>query len=166
MEEAHYVQSSYRGKLIEHFFIGELLKLSWTKKDYSLEISKPEVGASGYDIIAEAKGVIRHIQLKGSYLGSSTPSQKVHIALSAKPSGCVVWIYFEPNTLKLGPFYFFGGKDKECRPDISGCKIAEHTKGNAHGYKAERQNVRVLNNGQFEKFDSLNELYDQLFCCA
>lgn len=166
MEEAHYLQSSYREKLIEHLLIGELLKISWLKKDSSLEISKPEVDASGYDIIAEANGVIRHIQLKGSYIGSSTPKQKVHIALSSKPSGCVIWIYFDPSSLNLGPFYFFGGKPKEPLPDLSNCKIARHTKGNAFGHKGERQNVRVLNKGQFEKIDSIEELYEQLFCCV
>lgn len=161
--EEHYLQSSYREKLIEHLFIGELLKLSWAKKDYSLEISKPEVDAFGYDIIAEANGVIRHIQLKGSYKGASTPSQKVHIALSDKPSGCVVWIYFDPDSLELGPFYFFGGKPKESLPDISEFRIAKHTKGNAQGHKAERQNVRVVNKGKFTKFNSIENLYDKLF---
>lgn len=161
--EEHYLQSSYREKLIEHLFIGDLLKLSWAKKDYSLEVSKPEVDASGYDVIAEANGVIRHIQLKGSYKGASTPSQKVNMALSAKPSGCVVWIYFDPDSLELGPFYFFGGNPNESLPNISEFRVAKHTKGNAQGHKAERPNFRVVNKGKFTKYDSIRELYDKLF---
>jgi hypothetical protein len=161
--EEHYLQSSYREKLIEHLFIGELLKLSWAKKDYSLEVSKPEVDASGYDIIAEANGVIRHIQLKGSYKGASTSGQKVHMALSAKPSGCVVWIYFDPDSLELGPFYFFGGNPNESLPNISEFRVAKHTKGNAQGHKAERPNFRVVNKGKFTKYDLIRELYDKLF---
>ena len=45
----HSEQSSYREKLIEHLFIGELLKLSWTNGDCQLEVGKPEVDNSGYD---------------------------------------------------------------------------------------------------------------------
>ena len=63
----HYLKSSFREKLIEHLFIGELLKISWSRAECSLEVSKPEVDASGYDIIAESNDIIRHIQLKGSY---------------------------------------------------------------------------------------------------
>ena len=48
----HYLKSSFRENLIEHLFIGELLKISWSRVEYSLEVSKPEVDASGYDIIA------------------------------------------------------------------------------------------------------------------
>jgi hypothetical protein len=160
--KAHYLRSSYREKLIEHLFVGELLRLSWLKGDYNLEISKPEVDASGYDIIAEANGIIRHIQLKTSLKGSSTSNQKVHLALSGKPSGCVIWIFFNKQ-LNLIEFLFFGGRPNEPLPDISGFKIAKHTKGNAQGKKAERPNLRVINKGQFTKYDSLDKLYENLF---
>jgi len=72
----HSLHSSYREKLIEHLLIGELLKLSWKTKDFNLEISKPEVDNSGYDIIAEANGVIRHIQLKATFIGSANRNTK------------------------------------------------------------------------------------------
>jgi len=41
--EQHYLKSSFREKLIEHLFIGELLKLSWLEGGCALEIAKPEV---------------------------------------------------------------------------------------------------------------------------
>lgn len=104
----HSLHSSYREKLIEHLLIGELLKFSWLSKDFTLEIAKPEVDNSGYDIIAESNGVIRHIQLKAAFVGSATASQKIHIALAKKPSGCVVLVYFSNETLELGPYYFYG----------------------------------------------------------
>jgi len=47
----HFLNSSYREKLIEHLFVGELLKLSWANKGLSLEVSKPEVDNSGYDFL-------------------------------------------------------------------------------------------------------------------
>lgn len=72
MRSKHTDHSSNREKLIEHLFIGELLKLSWIQGDCQLEVAKPEVDNSGYDVIVEANQIIRHIQLKASYIGSKT----------------------------------------------------------------------------------------------
>ena len=159
----HSEHSSYREKLIEHLFVGELLKLSWINGDCQLEVAKPEVDNSGYDVIAEANRVVRHIQLKTSYIGGKTSRQKVHVKLAEKPSGCVVWIYFNEDTLELGPFYFFGGKPGEPLPGIEGAKVARHTKGDQVGYKAERPNIRELNKGVFTCFESVEALYSVLF---
>lgn len=132
-------------------------------REYSLEVSKPEVDNSGYDIIAEANGILRHVQLKATYVGASTPSQKIHIDLQKKPSGCVVWIYFDQENLDLGPFLFFGGAPGEALPDISAFKVAKHTKGNSKGEKTERPNIRVINKGVFVKYETIQELYNALF---
>jgi hypothetical protein len=165
--EEHFLHSSYREKLVEHLLIGELLKCSWKLKDCSLEISKPEVDRSGYDLIAEANGYIRHIQLKASFVGSTTAQQKIHIALARKPSGCVLLVYFNKDTLELGPFLFFGSEPGQSLPSLETLKIAKHTKGNAKGLKAERPNLRVLNKGQFnKKFENIQDLYTQLFGIA
>lgn len=159
----HSEHSSYREKLIEHLFVAELLKHSWIAGAYDLEVAKPEVDNSGYDIICESSGVVRHIQLKASYLGGKTAKQNVHSKLALKPSGCVVWIYFEPQTLELGPFYFFGGKAGEQLPCLENAKIARHTKGDQHGFKAERPNIRIINKGQFTRLENIAELYRTLF---
>ncbi|WP_432219641.1 hypothetical protein ACREYJ_13685 [Pseudomonas kribbensis] len=159
----HSLHSSYREKLIEHLLVGELLKLSWKNKDFSLEISKPEVDRSGYDIIAEANGIIRHIQLKATFTGSATASHKIHISLEKKPSGCVVLIYFDNDTLELGPFYYFGAGPGQPLPSLVGLKTAKHTKGDAAGIKLERPNIRILSKGNFVKLKTINELYSQLF---
>lgn len=63
----HFLQSSYREKLIEHLFIGELLKYSWAKRGCALAIAKPEVDNGGYDVVAEDRNVVRHIQLKAAH---------------------------------------------------------------------------------------------------
>ena len=159
----HSINSSYREKLIEHLFIGELLKISWADGSCPLEIGKPEVDNAGYDIIAEANGIIRHIQLKTSHIGSRTSSQKVHIKLAEKPSGCVVWIHFNEKTLALGPYYFFGSLRGEPLSDISDARVARHTKGNKTGYKAERPNIRIVSKGKFTRYTSTTELYSALF---
>lgn len=160
--EKHYLKSSFREKLIEHLFIGELLKLSWND-DCSLEIAKPEVDSQGYDLIAEQKGIVRHIQLKASHLTARAASQKVHIALASKPSGCVVWVYFDENTLELGPFYFYGDVAGSPLPSIELMKKAKHTKGNAEGIKAVRPEIREIPKSRFTKYATIQDIYSHLF---
>ncbi len=152
-------QSTFREKLIEHLLIGELLKRSWERGDCSLEISKPDVDRAGYDLIAECNGHIRHIQLKASYRGAKTDKQKVSLSLAEKPSGCVVWVYFDPESLELGPFLYFGGQPGEKLPSRRAFKTAKHTRGD----KAERQNHRVVNKGRFTRIESIQGLWCQLF---
>ncbi|MCH4813071.1 hypothetical protein [Vreelandella neptunia] len=159
----HSEHSSFREKLIEHLFIGELLKLSWMGFGCTLEVASPEVDNAGYDLIVEDNGVVRHIQIKASYVGSKTASQKVHARLSEKPSGCVTWIYFNEDTLELGPFLFFGSLPGEKLPSLDGLKVAKHTKGNQSGFKAERPNIRVLPKSWFKNFSSIDEVYEALF---
>jgi hypothetical protein len=164
--EQHSLKSSFREKLIEHLFVGELLKLSWLEGGCSLEIAKPEVDNQGYDLIAEQNGVIRHIQLKAAHLDAKTTKQKVHTALSNKPSGCIVWVYFDERTLELGQFLFFGGSAGSPLPSIEGFKVAKHTKGNAEGIKAERPEIREIPKTKFVSYSTAREIYDQLFKIA
>jgi len=126
-------------------------------------VSSPEVDHSGYDIIVEDRGIVRHIQLKASYVGGKTARQKIHTRLAGKPSGCVVWIYFDESTLQLGPFLFFGGSPGEPSPNIDDEKIARHTKGDQFGYKAERPSVRQLSKGKFTHYETIENVYDALF---
>jgi len=161
--EEHSLNSSFREKLIEHLFVGELLKFSWINQDFSLEVSKPEVDNSGYDLIVESQGVIRHIQLKSAFVGAKTSRQNVNVTLSSKQSGCIVWVYFDQDTLKLGPFLFFGNIPGEPLSDLTEFKIARHTKGDAKGYKAERPNIRTINKGKFKHYETIKTLYDALF---
>ena len=162
-ESKHSVHSAFREKLVEHLLVGELLKRSWLRGDCSIEVSKPEVDRAGYDLIAECNGHVRHIQLKSSHRGARTATQKVSLSLADKPSGCVVWVYFDPDSLELGPFLCFGAEPGEKLPDLDAFKIAKHTKGNAKGFKAERRGHRVVNKGQFTCIESIEGLWDELF---
>ena len=159
----HSHHSSFREKLIEHLLIGELLKCSWKNGDCALEISRPEVDRTGYDLLAEHRGCLRHIQLKGSRRASATVTQKVHVALADKPSGCVVWVYLDDDSLQLGPFLFFGGEPGQRLPALTSFTVARHTKGNAEGYKAERPNFRVVPKAKFKRLDTIDDLWLELF---
>ena len=151
----HYEHSSYRESLIAHLFVGELLKLAWQRYDCGLEVAKPEVDNAGYDVIAEFNGVVRHIQLKSSHLASSTSKQNMHVKLADKPSGCMIWIVFDDEELQLNHFLYYGGKAGESLPDLGNLKVAKHSKGNKDGIKLERQNIRVVNKGQFKRLGTI-----------
>lgn len=158
----HYRFSSYREKLIEHLFIGELLRISWLRGECNLEVAKPDVDNRGYDVIIERSGVVRHVQLKASHRQARAAGQKIHVGLADKPSGCVVWVQFDPQTLELGPFLFFGAAAKQPLPDMGG-KIARHTKANAVGVKALRQDIRVVAKSKFRRIGTIEEVFDTLF---
>ena len=159
----HFEHSSFREKLIEHLFIGEMLKLSWLKDDCQLEVMKPEVDNAGCDVVLEDNNIIRHIQLKTSKFGAKTPSQKVNVRLASKPSGCIVWIIFDEETLELCSFYFFGAEAGKPLAGLENAKVAKHTKASADGIKAERPNIRTISKVQFDRYDSIEALYNVLF---
>jgi hypothetical protein len=163
MPAYHYIHSSLRERLIEHLFIGEVLKYAWQQGMQEVEVSKPEVDNGGYDVVFEYGGIIRHVQLKSTYIGSKNTRQKVNIALAQKPSGCVVWVFFNQETLALGPFLFFGGRPGKKLPDVSKHKTAKHTKGDSTGMKKERPNIRILNKGDFTTLETLADVVKSLF---
>jgi hypothetical protein len=155
--------SSYREILIEHLFVGEVMRLLWLRGITRFEVLKPQVDDSGYDLVLEANGIVRHVQLKSSFRDASTGQVKASLQLRNKPSACIVWIHFDPATLELGPFLWFGGKPGEPILDISGLKVAKHTRANASGVKQERPNQRMIRRSLFERIDSLDELVTILF---
>lgn len=156
-------QSVYREKLLEHLLLGELLKLSWKRGLADLEISLPAIDRSGYDVLLEAQGIPRHIQLKSSARRATTAVQKIHLDLSRKPSGCVVWTLFDPDTLELGPFLFFGGAPGTPLPSLEGFRVARHTKGDKDGVKAFRPNLREVPKGRFTALPTVEALFEALF---
>lgn len=160
--EEHFLESSLREKVLEHLFVGDLLRCFWRRDVRSVELMRGEVDRGGYDLVLEYNNVIRHIQLKSSYNKAKTSRQKIHVNLSEKPSGCVVWLQFNPDSMELGPFLWFGGLPGEKLPCL-GDKIAKHNKGNKDGYKAERPNHRILNKGQFKLLKNIDEVADCLF---
>lgn len=159
----HSQHSSLREKLIEHLFIGKILRMAWQRDHLDIEVLKPEVDRAGYDVAIEVGGRLRYIQLKASFHGATTSSQKFQVRLAEKSGGCIVWVFFDRHTLEFGHFLWFGGKGTQGFPDISQLKIGRHTKANAEGHKAERPAVREVNKGRFERLDSIRDVYDALF---
>ena len=159
-------ESSFREKLLEHVFVSELLQEAWLNRHQTVEVLRSEVDASGYDLVLECNGVIRHVQLKGSKADAKTSIQKVNIKLAEKPSGCVVWLLFKEDTragrLKLD-YLFFGEGPDEPLSGLDSLKVGRHTKADARGRKSERPSIRVIPKGQFTRIPGMTELMDRLF---
>ncbi|WP_226685268.1 hypothetical protein [Shewanella indica] len=162
-DDKHFLHSSFREKLLEHLFVAELLKRSWLEHSCELEIAKPEVDSKGYDLIAENKGMVRHIQLKATKRGGNAAAQNIHMALGTKPSGCVVWIEFDEQTLEMGPYRFFGADAGYKLPSLEDYPVAKHTKANAEGKKTLRPQLRKVSKSQFQLIETTDELYRTLF---
>lgn len=158
----HTAHSSTREKVLEHLFVGDLLRCLWRKGARDVEVLRAEVDKDGYDIVVEANGVIRHVQLKSSHGKAKTQHVGINTVLAGKPSGCVVWMHFDPQTMALGPFLSFGAEPGAPLPPL-GDKVAKHSKGNAQGVKTERPNIRLLKRNVFEVLPTIGAVGERLF---
>ena len=138
-------QSVYREQLLEHLLVSQLLRFAWLYDEARLEVMKPEIDRSGYDIVLEANVPV-------------DPNDPF-IELLEVDDGARV-------TFALGPFLFFGGSAGEPMPSLDGMQVARHTRGNAQGHKAERPSIRVLPKGKFTELATINDLYGALFGLA
>lgn len=163
MADEHFLHSSHREALLEHLFVGEIMRHVWLSEVRRLEVLKPQVDDSGYDLVLETEGIVRHVQLKATFGGSTIRNFNVNIALASKPSGCIVGLRFDPATLELGPFLWFGAAPGEPLPSLEGLKIGKHTKANAQGVKSQRAAVRVLPFSRFRSVGTIADLAELLF---
>jgi hypothetical protein len=70
----------------------------------------------------------RSIQLKTTNHQGKANEITVNRHLENEPSGCVIWMMLDKDTLELGPFLWFGGSPGERLPELDG-KVGRHTKG-------------------------------------
>ena len=161
--EKHSLLSAYREMLLEHLFAGEVMRHMWLSGYKRLEVLKPQVDDGGYDLVLEAKSLVRHVQLKATFRGSTVRKFNINMGLANKPSGCVVVLIFDQESLHLGPFLWFGGTPGKPLPDLSVYPVAKHTKGNAQGIKLGRPNIRVVPNTAFKQVSCIPELANMLF---
>src|SRR3546814_4447992 len=66
------------------------------------------------------------------------------------------------STMGVGPFFWLGGKPGQALSNI-GNKVARHTKGDQTGHKAPREAIRIVNQGQFQRIESMAALAICLF---
>jgi len=161
-----YLKSSFFESLVEHVFISEVLQEVYYAFGQTVEVLRSEVDASGYDVVFECNGVLRHVQLKTSKPEAKASGQKVNLALSGKPSGCVVWVVRDEDRsthrMRLS-YLFFGDEAGKPLPPINDFKVAKHVKANAQGIKLERPALRVIPKGHFRRVPTTRELVGLLF---
>jgi hypothetical protein len=154
--------SSCLEKVLEHRFLAEVTSTLWRQGVTDFEVLQSQVDSHGYDVVIEALGVIRHIQLKAMVHGGKRQAVGVNQRLAAKPSGGVIWMVYDPATLALGPFYWFGGAPGHRLPEL-GNRVARHTRGNAAGLKAGRPRHRLIAKSRFALASDAAALVELLF---
>jgi hypothetical protein len=159
---AHSSDSSLREQALGHLFLGQLLTFMWCNGERDIEVLKSEVDRGGYDVVLESNRIIRHVQLKSSFRGSKVREVDVSTKLLRKPGGCILWLEFDPESLALERYYWFGGNAGTALPDL-GLRISRHSKGNSDGAKNERPIHRVLTRGRFEALRDITEVAEKLF---
>jgi len=162
LEPAHSSDSSLREKIIEHAFVAELLRTLWCRGQRDVEVLRAEVDRGGYDVVFHCNGVLRHVQLKSSHRGASTAKISANLKLKEKPSGCVIWILFDQETLALGPYLWFGNDPGNMLPEL-GDRVTKHSKANSRGEKLPRPGLREIRRGSFQTLHSMEQVVARLF---
>lgn len=75
-----YRKSMFYEQLVEHAFVSEVLQEAWYFFGETVEVLRSLVDASGYDLVLECNGAMRHVQLKTSTPDAKTQVQKVNVA--------------------------------------------------------------------------------------
>lgn len=160
--EQNFLYSSARANILEHVFIGEVMRCLWRRECYESSVLKSDVDSYGYDVVIECGEVIRHIQLKSAVTGGRRTSVPVNLSLCLKPSGCVVLLFCNDD-LSIAQIRFLGGKPGEKLMDLSGHKAAKRPTPNKSGVKPERKNTKEVKISSFEKLKGFGDLTDRLF---
>lgn len=150
-----------REKILEHRLLSDLAVLM-LERGTVMDVLRSEFDAQGHDVVLEAAGVMRHVQLKATVEDGKRRDVNINVKLRAKPSGCVVWMTYEPSSLLITRYRWFGAEPGEPLPHL-GDRVTRHSKGNAAGMKAQRPALRNLPASSFKAIDGLEALADRLF---
>ncbi len=158
-DERHFRQSTQREKVVEHLFVGELLRLFWTQ-NADVQVLRSEVDAAGYDIVLTKGRVTRHVQIK-----ASTGKRKdfpINVSLASQPSGCIVWLVVNEE-LVFQQYYWYGARPGRRLPDIEAFPTARRTTPPRDGVRPERPSIRSVPCAEFIQVKSIEELAVKLF---
>ena len=153
--------SSLVEAILEYRLLGDL-GAALARRGIAMEVMRCDVDHAGYDLVLEARGIIRHVQLKAMHADGKRADVTVNVALSNKPSGCVVWMLYDPLAYAITGYRWFGGAPGAPLPD-TGDRLARHSKGNADGVKSARPAHRVIRAGAFTSLASIEALTARLF---
>ena len=162
VDERQFRSSSHREKVVEHVFLGELLRYLWVAEIAGVQVLKPEVDASGYDLVLSLGKVIRHVQLKTSMHDGKTQRQPVHQKLGEHASGCVVWIVLNKD-LTFACFRWYGATPGKPLPDLTSFKRVMKAGLNAKGIKRQKKQVWNVPKSKFVVVPDMAALVGTLF---
>jgi hypothetical protein len=155
--------SLYIEKTLLHLFLAQLSQVVWTQEESPLlEISSAEIDNRGYDVVLSVGRITRHVQLKSEKTGGRRRNADINLGLAEKPSGCVVWSEYKPDSLEFVQFFFFGAAPGKRLPDIGNYPVALNARRNAIG-RMPRKNVRLVSKKHFEEIGSIEALAEKLF---
>jgi hypothetical protein len=158
--DAHSHHSTLRECIVEHVFVGEMLRRYWRRGVRDVEVLISEFDAHGYDLVIVRGRIIRHVQFK---TGRNKPGKvSVSRALAEKPSGCVIWIKVN-DSLDLGPFYFFGGAPGSPLTTLSAFPSPRRATHNKDGVRPIRQNHCEIPATQFRMVTEIDDVMALLF---
>jgi hypothetical protein len=104
VNSVHSTHSSGREKVLEHIFLGDLLRALWRMGVHDTQVLRPEVDRNGYEFMLGHERIRRSVQLKSTYRGGKAREVTLNRYLENEPSGCVILMMFAKDTLELGPF--------------------------------------------------------------
>ena len=161
MTDKNSAHSTLRERIVEHVFVGDVLRTLWCANITDIEVLRSEFDAHGYDIVMTRGPIVRHIQLK---TGTSRKPSNVSVStsLADKVGGCVIWIHVTPE-LDLGPYYWFGAPDGAALPSLARYPNALRATRNKQGIRPTRVNHRLVPGRDFQLVPSLNGVLRYLF---
>lgn len=153
--------SSLIAKILEYQLLGAI-GAELLARGTILEILRTDVDADGHDVVLEANGVVRHIQLKARVQGGATRKVSCHTRLKTKPSGCIVSVTYDPATYQAVGYAVFGSVAGEALADPGNAvtRRATHNKG---GERPLRLDHRDISYSRFLKIARVPDLVDWLF---
>ena len=161
MADHHSTHSTLRERIVEHAFVGDVLRLLWRRGVHDVEVLRSEFDSHGYDVVMVHGEIMRHVQLKTG-TAQGPPDVSISRSLGNKPSGCVVWIHVTPN-LDMGPFFWFGGSPGRRLPAIEGYSIPLRATRNKAAVRPPRLNHRLVPRQRFERIPTLEDVVTKLF---
>jgi hypothetical protein len=161
MADHHSTHSTLRERIVEHAFVGDVLRLLWRRGVHDAEVLRSEFDTHGYDVVMVHGRIMRHVQLKTG-TAQKPPDVSISRSLAAKASGCVIWIHVTSN-LDMGPFFWFGGSPGRPLPAIEGFAVPLRATRNRQAVRPPRINHRLVPRHRFEEVSTLDGVVARLF---
>lgn len=150
-----------REKILEHRLLSELAVLM-LRQSVEMDVLRSEFDVQGHDVVLEAMGIMRHVQLKATVEGGKASAVIINTRLSSKVSGCVIWMNYDRHSLDITSYRWLGRAPGE-RLSSLGDRLARRARANAQGVKAQMPGHRVIAKGSFDRLANLEELAVRLF---